>query len=279
MTYSELSKRIFEKGTFLCVGLDPDQGKMPEKYRDTGKGIFEFNKAIIDSTAEYCVAFKPNLAFYESLGAEGYQAFEDTVRYIKTQYPDQLVIADAKRGDIGNTARQYAEAFFNVTGADAVTVAPYMGKDSVMPFLGFEQKWAVVLALTSNPGSADFQKLTIAGNNLPLYINVLKESSQWGSKNDMMYVVGATQAEMFEGIREVVPEHFLLVPGVGAQGGSLEDVAHKGLNANCGLLINSSRGIIHVSKDDDFADRAREAAKELAEKMRKLLDEYLEKNS
>ena len=263
MTRDQLFSQICSKQSFLCVGLDPDPAKMPETV---GGDLFAFNRAIIDATAEFAVAFKPNLAFYEACGVDGYRDFEQTVDYIRSRYPDTLIIADAKRGDIGNTSRTYARAFFETIGVDAVTVAPYMGRDSVEPFLGYDGKWVILLALTSNAGSADFQM--IADNNgTPLFEHVLRTSQQWASAEQMMYVIGATRADMLAHVRSIVPDHFLLVPGVGAQGGSLAEVAKYGMNRQCGLLVNSSRGIIHASSNADFASAAHEAARNLRDQM------------
>lgn len=262
MTRQQLIDNIKRKQTFLCVGLDPDIKKIPEHLLRCDNPIFEFNRQIIDATAPYAVAYKPNLAFYECLGTEGWIAFEKTVSYIRQHYPDQFIIADAKRGDIGNTSRMYAQSFFEHLGVDAVTVAPYMGEDSVTPFLGYEGKWVVLLALTSNKGSHDFQ-LTEDADGRRLFENVITTSSKWAGPEALMYVVGATQGRMFEDIRRVAPDNFLLVPGVGAQGGSLEEVCRYGMTADCGLLVNSSRGIIFASNGVDFADRAAEEAKKL----------------
>ena len=269
----DLVNNIKNKRSFLCVGLDPDINKLPEHIKKLDNPIFEFNKAIIDATAPYAVAFKPNLAFYESLGTEGYKAFEDTVKYIKENYPDQFIIADAKRGDIGNTSKMYARSFFELMDVDAVTVAPYMGEDSVTPFLGYDGKWVVLLALTSNKGSQDFQMIADK-NGHRVFERVVKRSQQWATPVNMMYVVGATQGELFKDIRAIAPRHFLLVPGVGAQGGSLEEVAHYGMNDECGLLVNSSRGIIYASNGEDFAEAAGKEAKKLAEQMAGLLEKY-----
>ena len=241
MKRKELVENIRRKGSFLCVGLDTDIKKIPEHLLREENPIFAFNKAIIDATAPYCVAYKPNLAFYESLGVEGWLAFEETVKYIKANYPDQFIIADAKRGDIGNTSKMYARSFFEHLDIDAVTVAPYMGEDSVTPFLGYEGKWVILLALTSNKGSHDFQFMKEADGKR-LFENVITKSQGWAGPEEMMYVVGATQGEMFKDIRAVAPDSFLLVPGVGAQGGSLEEVAKYGMIDDCGLLVNSSRG-------------------------------------
>lgn len=262
MTRQQLIDNIKRKQTFLCVGLDPDIKKIPEHLLRCDNPIFEFNRQIIDATAPYAVAYKPNLAFYECLGTEGWIAFEKTVSYIRQQYPDQFIIADAKRGDIGNTSRMYAQSFFEHLGVDAVTVAPYMGEDSVTPFLGYEGKWVVLLALTSNKGSHDFQ-LTEDADGRRLFENVITTASKWAGPEALMYVVGATQGRMFEDIRRVAPDNFLLVPGVGAQGGSLEEVCRYGMTSDCGLLVNSSRGIIFASNGVDFAERAAEEAKKL----------------
>ena len=297
MTRQELIAQIREKRTFLCVGLDPDIKKIPqcvideckadlddgEEYDDS-LAIMLFNQYIIDATAPYCVAYKPNLAFYESLGARGLVAYEETVSYIRENYPHHFIIADAKRGDIGNTSKMYARSFFEGDSqADAVTVAPYMGEDSVTPFLEYSGKWVILLALTSNKGSADFQKLEVNSPLAPvgasevtshpsplishLFEEVLRTSQRWGTADNMMYVVGATQGQMFEDIRKLVPDHFLLVPGVGAQGGSLEEVCRYGMTKDCGLLVNSSRGIIFASSGSDFADVAAQKAHELQQQM------------
>lgn len=266
----ELVEQIKSKGTFLCVGLDPDPKLMPSNVAKDAEGILEFNKAIIDATSDYCIAYKPNTAFYECLGLKGWQALIDTVKYIKTKYPEHLVIVDAKRGDIGNTSRMYARAFFNEMGADAVTVAPYMGQDSVQPFLEYEDKWTILLALTSNKSAEDFEMIKDKNEHC-VYERVLKRSLRWGNPVNMMYVVGATHPEAFESIRKIVPRHFLLVPGVGAQGGSIEAVCEYGLNDECGLIINSSRAIIYASQQDDFAQAAGAKAKSIAERMSAIL--------
>lgn len=270
MTRKELVEQIRAKRSFLCVGLDTDIKKIPEHLLACDDPVFEFNKAIIDATAPYCVAYKPNLAFYESLGAKGQAALERTVSYLKERYPEQFIIADAKRGDIGNTSSLYARSFFEYLDVDAVTVAPYMGEDSVKPFLGYPGKWVILLALTSNKGSHDFQ-FNREENGRRLFENVILTSSTWATPEELMYVVGATQGKMFEEIRTVAPESFLLVPGVGAQGGSLEEVVRYGMTADCGLLVNSSRGIIYASSGEDFAQAAGNAARELAEEMDKHL--------
>lgn len=266
MNREQLIEQIFKKQTFLCVGLDTDIRKIPEHLLTADDPIFEFNKQIIDATAPYCVSYKPNLAFYESLGLKGMAAFERTITYLNKFYPQHFVIADAKRGDIGNTSTMYARTFFEEYNIDALTVAPYMGEDSVTPFLAYEGKWVVMLALTSNKGSHDFQLTADAGGER-LFEKVLRVSQQWGNADNMMYVVGATQGQMFEDIRRVVPSHFLLVPGVGAQGGSLQEVCRYGMTKDCGLLVNSSRGIIYASKGTDFAEVAAEEARKLQQEM------------
>ncbi len=266
MNRTELFNQIKTKRTFLCVGLDTDTSKIPSFLNESEDAIFAFNKAIIDATAPYCVAYKPNLAFYEAYGLKGMIAFDKTVKYLKENYPDHFIIADAKRGDIGNTSKMYALTFFKEYDIDALTVAPYMGEDSVTPFLGYDGKWVVLLALTSNKGSQDFQFTEDKDGNR-LFEKVLRKSQEWGDCDNMMYVVGATQGRMFEDIRKIAPEHFLLVPGVGAQGGSLEEVCKYGMNDQCGLLVNSSRGIIYASNGQDFAEVAAAKAKELSEQM------------
>ena len=266
MNREKLVEQIRTKRTFLCVGLDTDIKKIPQHLLIEASPLFAFNKAIIDATAPYCVAYKPNLAFYESLGVDGMAAFEQTVRYLKKFYPTHFIIADAKRGDIGNTSAMYARTFFEEYDIDSLTVAPYMGEDSVSPFLGYEDKWVILLALTSNKGSADFQLMADADGER-LFERVLRVSQQWAGPDKMMYVVGATQGAMFKEIRRLAPEHFLLVPGVGAQGGSLQEVCRHGMIADCGLLVNSSRGIIYASKEADFAEAAAASARKLQEEM------------
>ena len=273
MNRQELVENIRRKGSFLCVGLDSDIKKLPAHLLQCENPVLEFNKAIIDATAPYCVAYKPNLAFYEASGVDGWKTLEETVRYIRQNYPDQFIIADAKRGDIGNTSDLYARSFFDHLDVDALTVAPSMGKDSVTPFLGRKGKWVILLALTSNAGSADFQMLRL-DNGRRLFEQVIETSKQWAGDDEMMYVVGATQGRLFEDIRCVAPTNFLLVPGVGAQGGSLEEVAKYGMSKDCGLLVNSSRGIIFASRDEDFAHAAAAEAARLAQQMRQLLDTY-----
>ena len=274
MTKQELFENIQRKKSFLCVGLDTDVNKIPELLFDESEDpIFEFNKAIIDATADLCVAYKPNLAFYESLGLEGWEVLERTVDYIRENYPDQFIIADAKRGDIGNTSAMYARTFFGNMDFDSVTVAPYMGEDSVTPFLTYEGKWVTLLALTSNKGAFDFQLMKDKATGDLLYEKVLKTSLGWGTDENMMYVVGATKAEMLADVRAIVPDHFLLVPGVGAQGGSLEEVARYGLNSTCGLLVNSSRQIIYASSDKDYAEAARAEAHRVQTEMEFILNQ------
>lgn len=273
MNRKELVANILRKKSFLCVGLDTDLKKIPEHLLKTDDPIFKFNKAIIDATAEYCVAYKPNLAFYECFGIEGWNALEKTVKYLKKNYPDQFIIADAKRGDIGNTSKMYARSFFEHLDVDAITVAPYMGEDSITPFYGYDGKWVIVLGLTSNKGSHDFQ-MTKNGEGAPLFEQVMRKASDWGNDDNTMFVVGATQGVMFREVRDIIPNKFLLVPGVGAQGGSLQEVAKYGITKDCGLLVNSSRGIIYASQNEDFASVAKEKAKELQEEMAAILAEY-----
>ena len=271
MTRQQLIEQIFTKKSFLCVGLDTDIKKIPSHLLGSEDPIFDFNKAIIDATAEYCVAYKPNLAFYESMGTKGIASFERTVKYLNDNYPNHFIIADAKRGDIGNTSAMYARTFFEEYDLDALTVAPYMGEDSVTPFLGYDGKWVILLALTSNKGSHDFQ-LTEDKDGERLFEKVIRKSQAWAGDDRMMYVVGATQGAMFKDIRAVAPTHFLLVPGVGAQGGSLQEVCKYGMTKNCGLLVNSSRGIIYASSDTNFAEAAAVKAKELQAEMALELD-------
>ncbi|MGN1256924.1 MAG: orotidine-5'-phosphate decarboxylase [Bacteroidaceae bacterium] len=271
MNRQELVHQIRAKKSFLCVGLDTDLKKVPQHLLNEEAPIFAFNKAIIDATAPYCVAYKPNLAFYEAFGVKGIMAFERTVKYIKEHYPEQFIIADAKRGDIGNTSQMYARTFFGEYDVDALTVAPYMGEDSVTPFLqGYEGKWVILLALTSNKGSLDFQ-LTRDEQGERLFEKVIRKSQEWGNDDNMMYVVGATRGQMFQDIRKVAPHAFLLVPGVGAQGGSLEEVCRYGMIEDCGLLVNSSRAIIYADQTENFAQVAAQKARELQEQMAALL--------
>lgn len=271
MNFTQLFEQIKKKKSFLCVGLDSDIAKIPAHLLDAEDPVFEFNKAIVDATAEYAIAYKPNIAFYESRGLEGWRSLEKTVQYIKANHPEVFTIADAKRGDIGNTSQMYAKAFLETLDFDAITVAPYMGEDSVTPFLQYPEKWVILLALTSNKGAYDFQFFEQEGEKL--YEKVLKKSQEWGNARNMMYVVGATKADMLDGIRRLVPDHFLLVPGVGAQGGSLEEVAKYGMNKHCGLIVNSSRGIIFADKTERFAIRAGEEALALQQSMERLLAE------
>ncbi len=270
MTAQQIFEQILRKRSFLCVGLDTDVRKTPASLAGADDPQFEFNRAVIDATAPYTVAYKPNMAFYEENGTQGWISFERTCRYIRERYPEILVIADAKRGDIGNTSEMYARGFFDRGMTDAVTLSPYMGRDTVDPFLKFPGAWAVLLALTSNPSAADFEMLELA-NGRKLYEQVLETSRGWGSADNTMYVVGATQARMLSGIRRIVPDHFLLVPGVGAQGGSLEEVARYGMNSRCGLLVNSSRGIIYADSSADFARVAGEKAAGIQHEMDALL--------
>lgn len=269
MTTQQLIEQIHKKKSFLCIGLDVDLNKIPKHLLETEDPIFEFNKAIIDATHDLCVSYKPNTAFYEAYGLKGWQSLEKTINYINEKYPEIFTIADAKRGDIGNTSTMYAKAFLEDLNFDSVTVAPYMGKDSVEPFLAFENKHAIMLALTSNEGAFDFQ--TLETDSKELYKQVLETSKHWKNAHNLMYVVGATKAEYFTEIRKIVPNSFLLVPGVGAQGGNLYDVCSYGMNDDIGLLINSSRGIIYASNGVDFAEKARVEALKLQQEMEEIL--------
>lgn len=269
MTTQQLLQEIHKKKSFLCIGLDVDLTKIPKHLLDLEDPIFEFNKAIIDATHDLCVSYKPNIAFYEAYGIKGWQSLQKTINYLNENYPDIFTIADAKRGDIGNTSSMYAKAFLEDLNFDSVTVAPYMGKDSVEPFLEFENKHAILLALTSNDGAFDFQTKTANGKEL--YKVVLETSKTWKNSQKLMYVVGATKAEYFTGIRKIIPDSFILVPGVGAQGGSLQEVCKYGMNENIGLLINSSRGIIYASNATDFAEKAREEALKMQQEMEHIL--------
>ena len=273
MTRQQLIDQIFTKKTFLCVGLDTDIQKIPQHLLSDEDPLFAFNRAIIDATAPYCVAYKPNLAFYEAHGVQGWISFEKTVKYLQENYPQHFMIADAKRGDIGNTSTMYARTFFEEIQVDALTVAPYMGEDSVTPFLTYPDKWVILLALTSNKGSHDFQTLPLSGGvgGGLLFEKVLLKSQEWGTPDNMMYVVGATQGRMFEDIRRIVPKHFLLVPGIGAQGGSLEEVCKYGMTNECGLLVNSSRVIIYADTTERFAEVAAKKAREVQQQMERLL--------
>ncbi|MBX0333139.1 orotidine-5'-phosphate decarboxylase [Pontibacter sp. HSC-14F20] len=273
MTREKLFEQILQKKSYLCIGLDTDPKRLPEHLLDHEDPVFEFNRQIVEATADLCVAYKPNIAFYEAQGPKGWVSLEKTLEVI----PDEIfTIADAKRGDIGNTSELYARAFFETMNFDSITVAPYMGADSVKPFLVQPGRWVILLALTSNPGSKDFQMLKLSdGNEEYLFEQVLRESANWASVGQMMYVVGATQGEYIERVRAIVPNHFLLVPGVGAQGGSLEEISRLGMNQQCGLLVNSSRAIIYASSGRDFADRAREAALEVQKEMEQYLEQYV----
>jgi len=270
MTALALFEEIKRKQSFLCVGLDTELSKLPPHLLGENFPLFVFNRHIIDATNDLVIAYKPNLAFYECLGAAGWQQLEMTVNYIREKYPEILIIADAKRGDIGNTAAKYAEAFFHNLACDAVTVAPYMGSDSVRPFLGFEGKWVILLALTSNAGADDFQMLS-TGIQERLFESVLSKSKQWGNPDNMMYVVGATRASMLVKVRQLVPDHFLLIPGIGAQGGDLNEVAAYGCNSRCGLIVNSSRAILYADNSPRFAEVAREKAREVQQQMHAIL--------
>lgn len=275
MERKQLIEQIFTKKSFLCVGLDTDLNKIPKFLLNEEDPIFSFNKAIIDRTAPYCVAYKPNLAFYECYGLKGMEAFEKTITYLKEKYPNHFIIADAKRGDIGNTSKMYAQTFFKEYNVDALTIAPYMGEDSVKPFLEYEGKWVILLALTSNKGSHDFQ-LFEDKDGVRLFERVLSKAQEWGTTENLMFVVGATQGSLFADIRKLAPDSFLLVPGVGAQGGSLQEVCKYGMNKDCGLLVNSSRGIIYASSEANFAEIAGKKAKELQQEMEKELDKLKE---
>lgn len=268
MTRQQLIENIRIKESFLCVGLDSDRKKLPRHLLGDDDLQFSFNKAIIDATAPYCVAYKPNVAFYECEGIQGWTSLEKTVEYLRCYYPDHLIIADAKRGDIGNTSAMYARCFFEELGVDAVTIAPYMGEDSVTPFLGYPGKWVILLALTSNKGSLDFQMTEAEGSHERLFETVIRKSQSWADEQQMMYVVGATRGQLFEDVRRIAPKNFLLVPGVGAQGGSLEEVCRYGMTDECGLLVNSSRGIIFADSTEHFAATAAQKAKELQQQMR-----------
>lgn len=271
MNKEQLFQQIQNKRSYLCVGLDSDIKKIPQHLLKSEDPIFEFNKQIIDATIDHAVAYKPNIAFYEAEGSQGWESLQKTIEYLPK---DVFTIADAKRGDIGNTSSLYARAFFDKMNFDSVTVAPYMGEDSVKPFLEFKNKWVILLALTSNQGSNDFQREQLASGDL-LFEKVLKKSSEWGNAEELMYVVGATQTDMLAKIRQIIPDHFLLVPGVGAQGGSLEDVSSAGMNSTCGLLVNSSRGIIYASQETDFATIAGQEAKKIQLEMDNYLNKYL----
>ena len=274
MTSAQLFEQIRLKKSFLCIGLDTDLNRIPEILLSKDDPIFEFNKAIIDATADYAVAYKPNLAFYELHGASGWNSLQKTIKYIRKNHPNIFTIADAKRGDIANTSRMYARTFFQHLDFHAVTLSPYMGQDTADPFLAFESKWVILLALTSNNSFDDFQIEPIGENQKPLYQKVIEKSMHWGTENNTMYVVGATRAEMLSEVRKIAPDHFLLVPGVGEQGGSLKDVAKHGMNKHCGLLVNSSRGILYSDNSMRFAGAARTKAMLLQNEMETLLKEH-----
>lgn len=271
MNYNELYQNILRKGSFLCVGLDSDPDQFPEYIKALPNSIFEFNRAIIDATAQYAVAYKPNLAFYEAEGAMGWSQLAQTVEYIRKKDPSIFIIADAKRGDIGNTAGQYAKAFFEKMDFDAVTLAPYMGRDSVEPFLKYKDKWSIILALTSNPSAIDFEMEQL-NSGLPMYRKVIETSMRWGSKDNIMFVVGATRPEKLAEIRKFCPDHFFLVPGVGTQGGTIEEVAKYGMNSRCGLLVNVSRSIIFTNQSKNFASVAARKAQEMVLEMSSALE-------
>ncbi len=273
MDADNLFEKIREKQSFLCIGLDPDTSKFPDNVLETDDPVYEFNKKIVDATHEYAVAYKPNIAFYEALGSGGWWSLEKTIEYIRKKHPEIFLIADAKRGDTGNTSKRYATAWFENYGFDALTVAPYMGEDSVRPFLDHKGKWAILLAVTSNPGASDFQITKEAGTGFYLFEKVVKAASTWGTSDNLMFVVGATQPEMISRIRAIVPGHFLLVPGIGIQGGNLAAVAEHGLNERCGLLVNSSRAIIHADESNEFDLAAREKASQIQKEMSFLLAE------
>lgn len=271
MTLTELRNQIVEKRSFLCIGLDVDLEKIPASLHAEEDSIFAFNKAIIDQTHHLAVAYKPNTAFYEAYGLKGWKALQKTINYLNEKHPEIFIIADAKRGDIGNTSTRYAKAFFEEFPCDAITIAPYMGRDSVEPFLAFKDKFAIMLGLTSNPGSLDFQMQKIEDE--PLFEKVIRTALNWENSQNLMFVIGATKPEYFKNVRKIAPDSFLLVPGVGAQGGELKEVCKYGLNDDCGLLINSSRGIIYASSEEDFAEAAAEKSKSLQREMEMILDD------
>lgn len=275
MTYTDITNEIKRKESFLCIGLDSAIDKIPNFLLTNEDPVFEFNKQIIDTTHSLTVSYKLNTAFYESRGINGWHSFKKTVEYLNQKHPEILIIADAKRGDIGNTSEQYAKAFFDNFNCDAITIAPYMGVDSVKPFLSFKNKWGILLALTSNEGSKDFQFNYMPDSQEYIYEQVIRKSKEWGSKENMMYVVGATQTDYMKRIRKIIPDHFLLVPGVGAQGGSLDEVAKYGMNKNCGLLVNSSRGIIFAGKGENYLTDVKQKAVEIQKSMSLLLAQYL----
>ena len=269
MDVAGLFEQIRKKRSFLCVGLDTDADKIPGLLKNETSPLFAFNRAIVDATHDLSVAYKPNLAFYEAHGADGWAALKDTVSYIRSNYPEIFLIADAKRGDIGNTAEMYARTFFKEMDFDAVTISPYMGRDSVMPFLEYQGKWVILLGLTSNPGAEDFQYLQTGDTNL--FSEVIRQGATWGNSDNMMFVTGATRPEHLAGIRSLIPDHFLLVPGIGAQGGNLKEVTKQGMNSQCGLIVNASRSIIYADPSASFADAARREAESLRDQMSTLL--------
>ncbi|MHC1705673.1 MAG: orotidine-5'-phosphate decarboxylase [Tenuifilaceae bacterium] len=273
MNSDQLFEQIQRKKSFLCIGLDTDLSKIPQHLLSSEDPIFEFNKAIVDATADLAIAYKPNLAFYEVHGAPGWNSLQKTVQYIRKKFPEIFIIADAKRGDITSTAKMYAKTFFQSIDCDSITISPYMGKDSVSPFLEYKNKWVILLALTSNESFSDFQMIESKNSNKRLFEEVIEKSMQWGNENNIMYVVGATRAELFKDIRNIAPNHFLLVPGVGEQGGSLQDVATYGMNSKCGLLVNSSRGIIYADNTEKFAESSRNKAFKLQQEMQQILKE------
>lgn len=275
MKYSEIFDQIKKKQSYLCIGLDTDIDKIPEFLKKEDDPIFEFNKIIIDATHDLAVSYKPNTAFYECLGTSGWKSLEKTAQYIKKHYPELFLIADAKRGDIGNTSKMYAKAFFENMNFDAITVSPYMGSDAVIPYLEYHDKWVIILGITSNKSAVDLQVIQEKETNEYIFEKVLKYGQKWGTLDQIMFVAGATQAYKFQQIRKIVPDNFLLVPGVGAQGGDLNELTHYGINKACGLLVNSSRGIIYAGSDKDFDKKARESAKQLQQQMSSLLLEYL----
>lgn len=270
MNSADLFNNIRKKSSFLCVGLDTDYNKIPKVLLDAQYPIFEFNKRIIDATEDLAVAYKPNIAFYESMGTAGWMSLEMTINYIREKYPEIFLIADAKRGDIGNTSNMYARAFYTNLDFDAITLSPYMGRDSIQPFLEYPQKWSIVLGLTSNEGAEDFQQMEVSGKKL-LHEEVIRKVASWGNKDNTMFVVGATKAEQLDAIRKIVPDHFLLIPGVGAQGGSLEEVVEHGMNKKCGLLVNASRSIIYADVTNKFDIAARQVALDIRDEMEILL--------
>ncbi|MEW6774046.1 MAG: orotidine-5'-phosphate decarboxylase [Bacteroidota bacterium] len=273
MNKQTLINLIKKYQSFLCVGLDPDVEKIPAHLKNEPDILFEFNAAIIDATSKYCVAYKPNFAFYEMYGSEGISSLEKTIRYIKINYPDKFIIADAKRGDIGNTSEKYARSVFEKLDCDAITLSPYMGRDSILPFLKHKDKWAIILGITSNEGADDFQKM-LCENKKPLFVNVIEKSKEWGTQDNIMYVIGAThQTEVLKEIRKIIPDHFILIPGIGTQGGKLEDVANATMNDEIGIIVNVSRDILYADNTENFALAAKIQAQHYQQKMKKILQE------